>query len=161
YGFTDEELALTCASHGGEPGHVAGVERMLRAAGLDTTALACGTHWPLYQPAGQALARAGGTAGPMHNHCSGKHAGFLCAARALAADPATYVEAQHPVQRAVKATLENLSGVTIPDQRRAVDGCSVPTWALPLAALARAFARFGTGRAMEPARAAAARRLRA
>jgi L-asparaginase II len=161
YGLRDEELALACASHGGEPGHVAGVERMLHAAGLGTSALACGTHWPLHQPSAQALARAGGTAGPAHNNCSGKHAGFLCAACAMAADPATYVEAQHPVQRAVKATLEALGGAAISDERRAVDGCSVPTWALPLADLARAFARFGTGRGMEQKRAAAAQRLRA
>src|SRR5262245_14305106 len=62
FGLGDEELALACASHSGEPAHVAAVERMLRCAGLDATALACGTHWPLPQPSGQALARAGRTA---------------------------------------------------------------------------------------------------
>src|SRR5262249_29721446 len=62
---------------------------------------------------------------------------------------------------AVKATLETLGGAAIPDERRGVDGCSVPTWALPLTDLARAFARFGTGRGMEPTQAAAAQRLRA
>src|SRR5215471_21445903 len=108
YGFGEEELALACASHGGEPGHVAAAERMLRAAGLDSSALACGTHWPLHQPSAQALARAGGTASALHNNCSGKHAGFLCAACAMAAEPAGYIEAQHPVQRAVKAVLETL-----------------------------------------------------
>lgn len=161
YRFGDEELALACASHGGEPAHVAGVERMLRAAGLGASALACGAHWPLHQPSAQALARAGGTASPLHNNCSGKHAGFLCAACAMAVEPAAYVEAQHPVQREVKAVLENLSGAAIPDERRAIDGCSVPTWALPLADLARAFARFATGRRLGATRAAAARRLRA
>jgi L-asparaginase II len=160
-GFGDEELALACASHGGEPGHVAGVERMLAAAGLDPSALACGTHWPLHQPSTQALARAGGMASAVHNNCSGKHAGFLCAACAMAADTRTYVEASHPVQREVKAALENLSGAAIPDARRAVDGCSVPTWALPLTDLARAFARFATGRGLAAERAAAAQRLRA
>ena len=161
YGFGDEELALACASHGGEPGHVAGVERMLRAAGLAPSALACGTHWPMHQLSAQALARSGGVASAVHNNCSGKHAGFLCAACAMSADPATYVEAQHPVQREVKAALESLSGVAIPDERRAVDGCSVPTWALPLADLARAFARLATGHGVGPERAAAAQRLRA
>ncbi len=159
--FDDEELALACASHGGEPAHVAGVGRMLRAAGLDPSALACGTHWPLHQPSAQALARAGGVATALHNNCSGKHAGFLCAACAVAADTGSYVEAQHPVQHEVKAVLENLSGAAIPDERRAIDGCSVPTWALPLADLARAFARFGSGRELGPRRAAAAQRLRA
>jgi L-asparaginase II len=160
-GFGDEELALACASHGGEPGHVAGVERMLGAAGLDVSALACGTHWPMHRSSSEALARAGGMASALHNNCSGKHAGFLCAACAMAADTGTYVEADHPVQREVKAALENLSGVTIPDAHRAIDGCSVPNWALPLAGLARAFARFATGRGLGAERAAAAQRLRA
>ena len=160
FGFGDEELALACASHGGEPGHVATVERMLAAAGLDASALACGAHWPLHQPSGRALARAGGTASALHNNCSGKHAGFLCAACAMSADTRGYERADHPVQRAVKAALEELSGAAIPDERRAIDGCAVPTWALPLAGLARAFARFGTGRGLAAGRAAAAERLR-
>ena len=161
YGLGDEELALASASHSGEPGHVAGVERMLRAAGLDPVALACGAHWPLHQPSAQALARAGGMASALHNNCSGKHAGFLCAACAMGVDTGHYVEAQHPVQREVKAALESMSGAAIPDERRATDGCSVPTWALPLADLGRAFARFATGHGLGEKRTAAARRLRA
>jgi L-asparaginase II len=157
----DEELALACASHSGEPAHVAGVERMLCAAGLEASALACGTHWPLHQPSSQALARAGGTASALHNNCSGKHAGFLCAACARQAAANGYVDASHPVQREVKAVLEDLSGAAIPDERRAVDGCSVPTWAMPLDGLARAFARFATGRGLGARRAAAAQQLRA
>jgi len=160
FGFGDEELALACASHGGEPGHVAAVERMLAAAGLDASALACGAHWPLHQASARALARTGGTASALHNNCSGKHAGFLCAACAMSADTRGYEAADHPVQRAVKAALEDLTGAAIPDERRAIDGCAVPTWALPLAGLARAFARFGTGQGLAAGRAAAAARLR-
>src|SRR5262245_59174645 len=77
YGFGAEELALACASHSGEPGHVATATRMLEHAGLDPSALRCGAHWPLNQAAAQALARSGGVAGPIHNNCSGKHSGFL------------------------------------------------------------------------------------
>ncbi len=161
YGFGDEELALACASHSGEPAHVAGVERMLRAAGLDAGALACGTHWPLHQPSALALARAGGTASALHNNCSGKHTGFLCAACASGVAPAGYEEPGHPVQREVKAVLEDLGCAAIPDDHRGIDGCSVPNWAMPLAGLARAFARFATGRGLASHRAAAAQRLRA
>jgi L-asparaginase II len=161
YGLTDEELALACASHSGEPGHVATATRMLARAGLDPSALRCGAHWPLHQPSAQALARAGGAATALHNNCSGKHAGFLCAACALDADRASYIEPSHPVQRAVKAVLEDLAGKTVGEDVCAVDGCSVPTWALPLDAMARAFARFGSGTGLAPARAAAAARLRA
>jgi L-asparaginase II len=161
FGLRPEELALACASHSGEPGHVAAVERMLTAAGLDAAALKCGAHWPLHQPSGQALARAGRKAGAVHNNCSGKHAGFLCAACAIEADRESYVEPGHPVQREVKAVLEDLAGATLAQDVCAVDGCSVPTWALPLAGLARALARFGSGQGLAPARQKAAERLRA
>ena len=160
YGFGPEELALACASHSGEPGHVAVVERMLARLGLDERALKCGVHWPIHQPSAQALARSGGSATALHNNCSGKHAGFLCVACAIDADPAHYVQPAHPVQRMVRDTLEVLSDTALPPEVCAVDGCSVPTWALPLDALALAFARFATGAHMVPDRARAAARLR-
>jgi L-asparaginase II len=161
FGLADEELALACASHSGDPAHIATATRMLERAGLDPAALKCGAHWPINQAAAQALARAGGVASALHNNCSGKHAGFLCTACALEADRGSYVEPTHPVQREVKATLESLGGATLGEDVCAVDGCSVPTWALPLDALARAFARFGSGAGMAPGRAKAAARLRA
>jgi len=161
YGLDDEALALACASHGGEPAHVARAERTLRAAGLDVAALECGTHWPSHQASALALARSGTTATALHNNCSGKHSGFLCAACAMGVATRGYVAAEHPVQREVKSVLEGMTGAKIPDGRRAIDGCSVPTWALPLRALAHAFARFATGHGMAEKRAAAARRLRA
>ena len=160
FGLGEEALALACASHGGEPGHVAVVERMLAAAGLDPSALACGVHWPSHAPSAQALARSGASATALHNNCSGKHAGFLCAACALGVDPRGYTEPGHAVQREVKGVFEALASVAIADEHRAVDGCSVPTWAMPLSALARGFARFGSGKGMGPERAKAARRLR-
>ena len=83
YGLGPEELALACASHSGEPGHVATATRTLALAGLDASALQCGAHWPIHQPSAHALAREGGTAGAVHNNCSGKQAGFLCVACAL------------------------------------------------------------------------------
>ncbi len=161
FGLGAEELALACASHGGEVGHVETATRMLAGAGLDPSALKCGAHWPIHQPSAQALARSGGYATPLHNNCSGKHAGFLCTACAMGADRASYFEPAHPVQREVKATLESLAGVALAQDICAVDGCSVPTWAMPLSRLAHAFARFGSGQDLAPARAKAAARLRA
>ena len=160
FGFGDEELALACASHSGEPGHVAGVTRMLAKAGLDVSALRCGAHWPIAQPALIALARTGEPSA-LHNNCSGKHAGFLCVAGAKGIDHADYWRPQHPVQREVRAVLEDFTGTVLGDDCRAIDGCSVPTWAIPLHNLARAFAKFGTGRGLAPERARAAARLRA
>jgi L-asparaginase II len=161
-GFGDEELALACASHSGEPGHVAVVERMLAETGLDAAALACGAHWPLSQAATIALARTGaGVPSPLHNNCSGKHAGFICAACAMGIAHAGYWRPDHPVQREVRAVLEDFTGAALGEDRRAVDGCSVPTWAIPLQDLARGFAKFGTGNGLSPTRTAAAARLRA
>jgi len=159
FGFGDEELALACASHSGEPGHVAGVTRMLAKAGLDAAALRCGAHWPIAQPALTALARTGEPSA-LHNNCSGKHAGFLCVACAKGIDHADYWRPQHPVQREVRAVLEDMTGAVLGDDRRAIDGCSVPTWAIPLQNLARGFAKFGTGKSLAPERARAAARLR-
>jgi L-asparaginase II len=161
YRFGDAELALACASHSGEPDHVAGVERMLARAGLDVDALQCGTHWPTHRPSADALIRAGLPASPLHHNCSGKHAGFLCAACATGSDPRTYTASDHAVQREVHAILENLAGSKIDDKSVAIDGCSVPTFALSLAGLARAFAVLGSEKGLEPERAAACRRLRA
>jgi L-asparaginase II len=157
-GLSEEELALACASHGGEPAHVEGVTRMLAKAGLDRSALRCGAHWPLSQIAAFALAQKTGAPSALHNNCSGKHAGFLCLACAMGGDHADYWRPEHPVQREVRAVLEDLSGATL--DRCGVDGCSVPTWPIPLENLARAFARFGTGAGLSPARGRAAARLR-
>jgi L-asparaginase II len=161
YGLGDEELALACASHNAEPSHVATAASMLARAGLDAAALKCGAHWPIHQPSAHALARAGGQASALHNNCSGKHAGFLCTACAMQAGTDNYFEPSHPVQREVRAALESLTGATLAQDICAVDGCSVPTWAVPLDALARGFARFATGAGLPPERAKAAARLRA
>ena len=160
-GLTDEELAVACASHGGEPGHVAAVHSMLARAGLDPAALRCGAHPPLNRAAATALARAGIEPSALHNNCSGKHAGFLCLACRLDADPRGYCEPGHAVQREVRAVIESLSGARLSDECRGIDGCSVPTWALPPKNLALAFARFGTGTGLAPERAKAVARLRA
>jgi L-asparaginase II len=160
YGLDDAELALTCASHSGEPGHVATVMRMLAGAGLDASALRCGAHWPIHQPSAQALARDGGVAGAVHNNCSGKHAGLLCVACATGADREHYTDPAHPVQRMVRSTLEQLTGAPLTPDDCAIDGCSAPTWSMPLVSLARGFARFGTGTGLTPDRARAASRLR-
>jgi L-asparaginase II len=159
YGFGDQELALACASHSGEPAHVAGVERMLAKAGLSPSALRCGAHFPISQAAAAEVARAGAPSA-LHNNCSGKHAGFLCFACALGVDAAEYFRPEHPVQRQVRAVLEDFTGAVLGQEVCAIDGCSVPTWAVPLKNLALGFAKFGTGHGLVPERARAAARLR-
>src|SRR5262245_2181083 len=161
FGLTDQELALACASHSGESGHVAAAQSMLARIGLDASYLRCGAHPPMHVPSATALYCGGMEPTALHNNCSGKHSGFLCLACMLGADPRGYIEPDHPVQREVKATIESITGTSIPDSCRAIDGCSVPTWAVPLKHLALGFARFGTGNSLATERAKAAARLRA
>lgn len=159
-GLTDAEIALACASHSGEPVHVAAAAAMLRKAGRDESCLECGAHWPLGEAAARALAAAGGAPGALHNNCSGKHAGFICLACDRGENPAGYVGPDHPTMREVTDALAAVTGARLGAENRAVDGCSIPTYAIPLRALAHGFARFGAGR-LAPARAAAAARIRA
>lgn len=134
------ELALACASHTGAAVHVAGVRAWLRRVGIDENELRCGAQPPRDQAARTALARDGRAPDPIHNNCSGKHAGFLTVAQHLGAG-ADYVAPDHPVQRAVRDALETLAGE--PSPGHGIDGCGAPNFALTLTGLARAMARFG------------------
>lgn len=161
YGLTDAEIALACASHGGEPAHERAAAAMLEKAGRDVATLECGCHWPLDLKAARALAEEGRRPSALHNNCSGKHAGFVCLACASGTDPVGYAGPDHPVQESVRATLEEVTGATLAAESRGIDGCSIPTYAIPLGAMAYAFAKFGTGTGLSADHAAAAARIRA
>jgi L-asparaginase II len=166
-GLTDEELAIACASHGGEERHAATAAGMLAKAGVDVGALECGTHWPYAEAAVRAMAAEGRKPSALNNNCSGKHAGFVCLGchRAGSTDPRGflrgYVKPDHPVMREVTAALQAATGFDLSSTPRGVDGCSIPTFAIPLRALGLAFARVATGDGLAPDHAAAAKRLRA
>lgn len=160
YALTAAQIALACASHSGEPPHVGAALDMLKKCGRAVQDLECGIHWPSNVEAARALAAAGNKPSALHNNCSGKHAGFICLSCAEGHDPEGYVKPGHFVQREVKAVIEAMTKTSLAPDARATDGCAIPTYAIPLKALAGAFARFGTGRGLAPARAAAAGRIR-
>ena len=167
-GLSDDELALACASHGGEEIHALTAARMLAKAGLDASALECGAHWPYHDESTRALAAKGREPTALNNNCSGKHAGFLCLACALHDGKPDlrqyvrgYVKSEHPVMREVTAALQATTGHDLANTPRGIDGCSIPTFAIPLRRLAHAFARIGTGTGLSAGHAAAAKRLRA
>jgi L-asparaginase II len=166
-GLGDDELALACASHNGEPLHAQTAAAMLAKAGLDPTALECGAHWPYLDTASRALAAQGREPTALNNNCSGKHAGFLCLACALHGGVnlrqyvSGYVQPEHPVMREVTAALQAATGYDLANAPRGTDGCSIPTYAVPLRHLAHAFARVGTGIGLSEGHARAAKRLRA
>ncbi len=160
FGFGARELALAQSSHSGEPAHVAGVAAMLAAIGLDAGALECGTHAPGDPEAAAALVKSGDTPSALHNNCSGKHAGFLAVCCHRGWDHRGYVAPTHPMQGEVRTALSDVTGTPLSAGDCGTDGCSVPTYAVPLRALAQGFARFGTGEGLAADRAAAARRIR-
>ncbi len=138
----DECLALAAASHSGGPEHLAVVRRTLSAAGLDEDALQTPPLLPLGEAEQHALLRAGGGASPLTMNCSGKHAAMLACCVANGWPTESYLELQHPLQRALEATIGRLARETV--RHVAVDGCGAPQHALSLTGLARAFATLAT-----------------
>lgn len=160
YGLDDPALAVACSSHSGTAAHLDAVRSLLAKAGVDPSALECGAHRPLDEAAARALVLAGEEPSPLHNNCSGKHAGFLAAARHLGIDSAGYVLPDHPLQRIVTDTLAEVLGCELGADDRGIDGCSIPAFAVPPDRLATAFARIGTGVGLPSRRAQAFARLR-
>ncbi len=168
-GLCNEELAIACASHNGEPEHVRTAAGMLAKAGVDLNVLECGVQWP-NEAFGRALAGRGEVATSLHNNCSGKHAGFVCLGCMLAAGSGTgadlprflsgYVAPDHPVMREVTAALQSTTGFDPASAPRGTDGCSIPTFGIELRRLALAFARFGSGVGLRDGHQRAAQRLR-
>jgi L-asparaginase II len=159
FGLRDGELALACASHQGEDIHVSGVTSFLGHVGLDQSALECGAHAPGNAAAREALRASGQAPSPLHNNCSGKHSGMLSVALALGVPTEGYVEREHPVQVQVRRAIETVIGETLSVDHCGRDGCSIPTWAAPLEAWARGFARMVTGKGLPPDLASAAARI--
>jgi L-asparaginase II len=137
--LSDEDVALACASHSGEPMHTSRVAAWLSRIGCSESDLACGPQAPRYEPALEEMLRNGEKPTRLQNNCSGKHTGFLTVARHWGIATAGYERIDHPVQQAVAKALRTLSGVG--DLAWGVDGCAAPNFALPLAGFARALAQ--------------------
>ncbi|HZD73891.1 MAG TPA: asparaginase [Actinomycetota bacterium] len=130
-------LAGAAGSHSGEPEHVASVRKVLAAAGLDESALRC----PPALPSNAEARRAVEAPAAVYHNCSGKHAYMLAGALARGWRIERYTEPEHPLQAVVADTIADFAGSAI--EHLGVDGCGVPVHALPLRALATAYARIG------------------
>jgi L-asparaginase II len=155
-GLTSEQLALACASHSGAEMHVTRVARWLAELGLGEPDLRCGPQVPDDAPERHRLRAAGLAPDQRHNNCSGKHAGFLTLNRHLGGG-SEYVELDHPVQQAVRAAFEEMTGAPSPGW--GIDGCSAPNFGTTVHGLALAMARMADPRGLGPVREAAALRL--
>ncbi|MEA2491380.1 MAG: hypothetical protein QOH21_3172, partial [Acidobacteriota bacterium] len=141
YDLTPEEIALTCASHGGEPLHVATAAALLRKGELDESDLLCGAHFPYDEKTTAELRAAGEEPSPLHNNCSGKHAGMLLATQVMDVPGVGYIDAAHPLQTLMHTTLADFAGLTPEEIPTATDGCGVPAYFLTLYRTALAYAR--------------------
>jgi L-asparaginase II len=143
FGFSNAQVALMCASHSGEPRHVAGVEDMLARCGCSAADLKCGTHAPgFYEARGEVPPPP--PYSPLQHNCSGKHAAMLAYCVQHGHSKADYLAYEHPLQQAIRRAVATFTAV--PEERLVggIDGCSAPNYAVPLAALATAFARLAT-----------------
>lgn len=155
------EIALACASHSGEPCHVALVRDWLNRIGCSLDDLECGGHLPSNAAAAAKLLASGGVPERVHDNCSGKHAGFLSVARHRGWATAGYVRYEHPVQQMLLGILEQMTGLDLGEAPRGIDGCGIPQIGIPLGNLALAMARFADPSDQPERRQAACARIRA
>ena len=140
-GFTQAQVAMLCASHSGEPMHVEQVQGMLDKAHLSYRKLQCGCHVPMFVELGQATP----PYDERHHNCSGKHSGFLACCVQHGWDVDRYLDPGHPLQQAIRRDVARAVGLAPQDLKLGVDGCSAPNYAMPLANLARGYARLASG----------------
>jgi L-asparaginase II len=163
YGLTPLELAAACGSLSGEDFQVEAVTSMLAKAGLEPGLLDCGLRRPLHRPTAEALAQAGREPTPLHHTCAGKHAAMLVLCAAHDWPTQGYLEPRHPVQALMLNTVARFTAYPAEQIGVGVDDCGVPTFRLPLVALAGAFARLAdpAGAGLEPEWIEAAERIMA
>ena len=138
----DELLAVVCASHSGEPFHLAAVASILRRSGLSDLDLQTPADWPLDEQAKERVLRGGGEPSRIAMNCSGKHAGMLRTTVLNGDDVSAYREPGHPTQRAIHTAIADLTGERPGEPT--VDGCGAPLYPFSLIGLARAFGRLAT-----------------
>ncbi|HKP68355.1 MAG TPA: asparaginase [Pyrinomonadaceae bacterium] len=138
-GYSEEEIALACASHSGEARHVRVAQLMLERAELSEAYLRCGSHLPFNEKESERMLRAGEHPNQLHNNCSGKHAAMLAFAKHIGAELADYDSIDNPIQQAILETIALFSGVSSKKIKIGTDGCAAPNFALPISAMARTF----------------------
>jgi L-asparaginase II len=154
------ELAVACASHSGTDRHVEVVKELLARSGVGSDALKCGAHLPIDLRLRGVCPTHGEDRDPLRHNCSGKHAGFLALSRQLGAPPEDYLDPRGSVQTAVRAAIAASAELQPEALVPAVDGCSAPTYALPLSRVALAFENLALARASDPVLGEALGRIR-
>jgi L-asparaginase II len=159
YGFTPRELSIACASHEGSDLHVQTVERIQEKIGVDETSLQCGVHMPGDVDAFKWLIVNNAQPNPNRNNCSGKHTAMLAYAKMRGLTLEDYLDLSHPLQQNILTVFAAMSQIPADEVRLGTDGCSAPTFAIPLYNAALAMARLCDPRELSAERASACRKI--
>lgn len=161
FGFTEEEIALACGSHSGEPQHLRVAGQMLDKAGLSLDDLKCGVHAPFNEAESHRLIAAGYKPTQLHNNCSGKHAAMLAFAKHIGADLTAYDLPDNRIQKRILRCIADFTGVPEGDIAIGIDGCAAPNFAVSVRSMAMSFINLiAPGRFPEPTREACLRIVR-
>ncbi|MEB3101257.1 asparaginase [Ferviditalea candida] len=159
YQFSDEETAVICASHSGEPAHLNAVLSILAKTGLGPEYLQCGVHPPFDSAASRALAERREEPSSLHNNCSGKHSGMLALAKFMGVPTDRYLSIEHPVQKRMLSAVAEMADLPESQIPLGTDGCGVPVFGLPVSRLALAFARLSKNDGLSKQRSEACNRI--
>ncbi|MGA1793867.1 MAG: asparaginase [Thermoplasmatota archaeon] len=137
YGLTDREIAIISGSHSGEPEHLKVVRSILQKADLEESYLKCKGHAPFNKEQAKII---GEDYSPIHDNCSGKHAGALATCKFMGWDLDTYTEFDHPLTKEIVRATSELTGLKKEEIHTGVDGCDIPNFAIPIDKMAHLFA---------------------
>jgi L-asparaginase II len=157
--FSDEEIAIMCASHSGTDRHVAVLKELQKKIGVNESDLQCGVHLPFDRITANRIIRGEAEQSSLQHNCSGKHSGMLALASILSAPKENYLDAQTPTQQLILQTCSEMFDVPASRFKMGVDGCSAPVFAVPMRNAARAYALLCQPEQLTPQRAQACKRI--
>ena len=161
FGFSDQEIAIMCASHSGTDLHVSVLQGMHQKIGIKEDDLGCGVHWPSDAKTRHAMRAAGQTPTPFQHNCSGKHTGMLAYAVMNGWNIHAYLDPNHPVQVNIRETLAEMLRMNPNELPLGIDGCSAPVYGIPIQNMAEAVACLADPFELEQKRAAACKKITA
>ncbi len=157
--LTPAEVAIMCASHSGTDEHVKTVQSFQSKAGIHEDTLVCGTHPPFDRATWKRMIQQGENLTPNRHNCSGKHTGMLAYAALRGYPQENYIDPNHPVQQEILQTFAEMTGTPSDQVVIGIDGCSVPTFAVPMRSAAQAYARLCDPTGLAPIRQDACHRI--
>lgn len=142
YQLDDEIIAMACSSHRGEKEHLAVLHRWFEKIGVSESKLICGPHLPFDEKSAHEMLRRGQQPTAVCNNCAGKHIALITTCLHLGEDPTGYEKYEHNAQKRLRKILSEVMRVDHSKVATGIDGCGLPTYAVPLQALATGMATF-------------------